>query len=187
MTGSFTNPAAGASAAGGAYVQALLDLLGRRDPFRVMEELEAAVRPALAGVAPDLARRPEAPGKWSLLQIVGHLVDTEIVYGYRARLIVAEDRPRLPGYDQDLWSTRLHHDDVPAEEAIADLGWLRRLNLRFTRRLDDGERERWGVHSERGEESVGKIVRLLAAHDLVHRRQLQRVRRSLGLPATESP
>jgi hypothetical protein len=170
-----------------AYVKRLLDLLGTRDPFGVMEELEGAVRGALAGVGADDLRRAEAPGKWSLLQVAWHLVDTEIVYGYRARVTVAEDRPRVPAYDQDLWAARLHVRDAPPDAALDDLAFLRRMNLRFHRSLDEAERERWGIHAERGEESIRKMLRLLAAHDLVHRQQLQRIRVALGLPATESP
>lgn len=185
---SFTNPAgAAAKLAAPAYVKSLLDVLGSRDPFDVMAQQESATRGALSGVAGEALRRPEAPGKWSLLQVVRHLVDTEVVYGYRVRLTVAENHPRIPGYDQDLWATRLHYHEASPADALDELACLRRMNLRFYRVLDDGERKRSGLHDERGEESVEKIIRMLAAHDLVHRRQLQRIRGALGLPATESP
>lgn len=176
----FSNPAAGAKDAAAAYVKALLDLLGTRDPLEVMEELEAAARESVAGVPKAKLRVPEAPGKWSLLQVLGHLVDTEIVYGYRVRLVLAEDEPRLPGYDQDRWAVRWSAGNVEADALLADLGYLRRMNLRLYRSLGEGELERWGEHSERGAESVQKILRLLAAHDLVHRRQMKRIRRHLG-------
>lgn len=185
---SFTNPAGpGAKLAAPAYTKALLDVLGSRDPFEVMGQQESAVRGALSGVSPDALRRPEAPGKWCLLQVVRHLVDTEVVYGYRTRLVVAEDYPPIPGYDQDLWATRLHYLEGSAEDAADELASLRVMNLRFYRRLTEKDLARAGLHDERGEESVQKIIRMLAAHDVVHRRQMQRVRKSLGLPATETP
>lgn len=176
----FSNPAAGAKDAAAAYVKALLDLLGTRDPFDVMEELEGAVRGMVAGVPEARLRVAEAPGKWSMLQVVGHLVDTEIVYGYRVRLVLAEEQPVVPGYDQDRWASageaRAAAGTARLEELLDDLGYLRRMNLRLYRGLGAGEMERWGEHSERGAESVQKMLRLLAAHDLVHRRQLQRIR-----------
>lgn len=176
----FSNPAAGAKDAAAAYVKALLDLLGTRDPFDVMEELEGAVREVVAGVPEARLRVPEAVGKWSMLQVVGHLVDTEIVYGYRVRLVLAEDQPTVPGYDQDrwasVWEARAAVGAVRMEQLLGDLGYLRRMNLRLYQALGAGEMERWGEHSERGAESVQKMLRLLAAHDLVHRRQLLRVR-----------
>lgn len=181
----FSNPAHGAKEAAAGYTRALLELLGDREPLEVMEGLPDAVRRALQGVTPEALRRPERPGKWSLLETARHLVDTEIVYGYRTRLVVAEDRPGLPGYDQDRWVSRLHAlEDDPAV-LLEELGVLRRMNLRFYRSLSPAERDRWGMHDERGAESVDRIVRLLAAHDLVHRRQLQRIRRSIGLATTE--
>ena len=185
---SFTNPAGpAAKLAAPAYVKGLLDLLGSRDPFEVMGHQESAVRGALSGVSPEALRRPEAPGKWCLLQVLRHLVDTEVVYGYRTRLVVAQEYPGLPGYDQDLWASRLHYLEGSAEDALDELACLRGMNLRFYRRLNEKELARAGLHDERGEESVQKIIRMLAAHDLVHRRQLQRIRRALGLPATETP
>ncbi len=177
----FSNPAAGAKDAAAAYVKALLDLLGTRDPLDVMEELEGAVREMVAGVTEAKLRVAEAPGKWSLLQVVGHLVDTEIVYGYRVRLVLAEDEPRVPGYDQDRWAgaweRRAAAGTAPMEELLGDLGTLRRMNLRLYRGLEAADMERWGEHAERGAESVQKMLRLLAAHDLVHRRQLARIGR----------
>jgi DinB superfamily len=185
---SFTNPAgAAAKAAAPAYVKALLDVLGPRDPFEVLAQQETATRGSLVGVSDELAKRPEKPGKWSLQQVLRHLADTEFTYGYRMRMIVAEDEPPILAYDQDLWAERLHYLEGPAAEALDDLAGLRRANLRFYRRLGAKELARWGIHSERGQESADLIVRMMAAHDLVHRRQLQRIRRALGLPETETP
>ncbi|MFN8177452.1 MAG: DinB family protein [bacterium] len=184
----FTNPAGpAAKLAAPAYVKALMDVLGTREPFSVLAQQEAATRGALAGVSDDLARRPEKPGKWSLQQVLRHLADTEITYGFRMRMIVAEDRPPILAYDQDLWSERLHYLEGTAAEALDDLAAMRRMNLRFYRRLSAKELARWGMHSERGEESADKIVRMMAAHDLVHRRQLQRIRVAIGLPPSETP
>lgn len=181
----FTNPASGAAAAAGEYTRQLLELLGGREPLPLMQQLAARVRAAGAGLTPEQWRRPEAPGKWSCLQVVGHLVDTEIVYGYRVRCVVAHDRPALPGYDQDRWTERLRHNEADPATMVDRLAFLRAMNLEYYSGLTADERRRAGLHSERGEESVDHILRLLAAHDLVHRAQLQRVRRALGLAATD--
>jgi hypothetical protein len=150
-----------------------------------MEGLHSSVRATITGLSPEQLRRAEAPGKWSCMGVLQHLVHTEIVYGYRARLVLAEEHPNLPGYDQDLWVARLRDDDASGAEALGELAALRRLNLRFWRGLTKEERDRSGLHSERGEESVGRILNLIGAHDLVHRRQLQRIRASMGLKRTE--
>lgn len=177
----FSNPAGTTGAGAAAYTTALLDLLGDRDPVEVQRGLVPALRAATEGLSTEDVRKPEAPGMWSILEVVQHLADSELVYGYRLRAVVAEDSPALAGYDQDAWSERLRYNDEDFGEALDELTVLRRRNLRFLERLRDEEWERTGVHSERGTESVRHIARLLAAHDLVHLRQIERIKRAHGL------
>ncbi|MCC6318672.1 MAG: DinB family protein [Gemmatimonadaceae bacterium] len=179
----FTNRAGSTLEEGAKYTASLLELLGDRDPLAVWAESADAIDALTAGLSEADARRPEAPGKWCIAQVLSHLVDTEIVYGYRVRLIVAEDTPPIQGYDQDLWATRLHYTDDPLETLRNELRVLRGRNLRFARGLSATERARVGLHNERGPESVWHIIRLLAAHDLLHRNQIRRIKRALGLDA----
>lgn len=177
----FTNSAADAKANADVYKRSLLQLLGDRDPLTVFGELADAVSQLTAGLSDVDARRPERDGKWSVIQVVQHLVDSEVVYGYRARVIVAEKNPTILGYDQDRWSTLLHYPEETLADSLNDLRVMRARNLRFLRRLNDEELDRVGLHNERGPESVREMARLLAAHDLLHRAQIQRIRRTLGI------
>jgi hypothetical protein len=163
-----------------AYVRAVLDLVGDRDPLALLAGGPDRVRTAVEGIREADARRSEAEGTWSVLQVLRHLADSEIVYGYRLRLIVAADRPAIPGYDQDAWAARLDYHHGTVADALGDWGAMRRMTLRWLDTLDASGWERVGVHGERGEESVGHVVRLLAGHDLVHERQVRRIRESLG-------
>ena len=178
---SFANPAAGAASNAAEYVRRLLELLGDRDPFAVQEELVQALREEVAGLSRDELTRPEAPGKWSVLEVVRHLADTEIVCGYRLRLILAEDSPAIPGYDQDAWARNLRYREADLEGSLRELEALRAGNLALLRTLDEAAWQRSGHHSERGEESVRQIFRLVAAHDLLHRRQIRRIKAAHGL------
>lgn len=175
----FANPSGGSIEANAAYVKRLIALLGDRDPISVLTDGPREVERAIAPFDDDQLRQPEAPGKWSAIEVVQHLADSELIYGYRMRLIVAHDRPTLPGYDQDAWTSRLGYRHVERRHALDQLDSLRTLNLRWLEGLDDATRARVGFHDERGEESVDHIVRLLAAHDLVHLAQLDRLRAAL--------
>ena len=93
----------------------------------------------------------------------------------RGRLILSEDRPPIQGFDQDLWAERFRYDDASIEIALAQLRGLRAANLELWRRLSPAELGREMMHSERGPESLGHLLKLMAAHDLVHRRQIDRV------------
>ena len=176
----FSNPAAGATAAAGAYVRALLEVLGDREPLSVLSELEGWLERRLAGIPESALRRPEAPGKWSAADVVQHLADSDLVFGFRMRMILTEEGPALQGYDQDRWATVLGYSSVPLPEALAQLSALRTANLRVLRQLGPAELERVGLHSERGAESLEHLTKLMAGHDLVHRRQIDRVLAAAG-------
>lgn len=174
----FTYRASDAEEKAGEYVTALLDVLDDRDPLTVQSKQPAALREAVKGLDESQLRTPEAPGKWAVLDVLGHLADTELVYRYRMRQIVAEPGSELPGYDQDAWADGLRYTDAEVEDVLREFEALRSAHLRWIRQLSDEELDREGVHGGRGPESVRHMVRLIAAHDLVHRRQIQRIRAS---------
>ena len=173
----FTNPATGAAEHATAYVAAVLELIGNREPIAILHETPAALSRAIDGLSPQQMRLPERPGKWSIAQILQHLADSEVVWAWRMRLILAQDRPQITGYDQDLWAQRLHYDAAEPPEALELFAVLRRANLRLLERASPDDLNRVGVHAERGEESLEHLRRLYAGHDLLHLQQIDRVRR----------
>ena len=177
---SLSNPPRYSAETACAYVSALIELLGDRDPMHVMAATPKSLREAVSRLSGEALRSPEADNKWSVLQVVQHLADSELVYGYRMRLIVAEDAPDIPGYDQNAWAANLRYNSAEMTEALADLTAMRTMNLRWLRGLADDELDRTGMHSERGEESVRHIVKLLATHDMVHLSQIERIKAALG-------
>lgn len=150
-----------------AYQTSLLALVGERDPAEIQAATPALVRALIADAGPHLRERPEA-NEWSVLELVGHIVDAELVVGGRYRWILSHDRPDILPYDQDLWATHLGHNEADPEELIAPFEALRIANLALWRRIPVEERARYGVHQERGPESYDMTFRLLAGHDLFH-------------------
>lgn len=156
-----------------AYQEHLLGLLGRDDPAEVQAVAPGAWR-ALVEEAAGLVAEPPEPDEWSVLECLGHAADAEIVYAGRYRWIVAHDEPPLIGYDQDLWVQRLNHREDDPERLLALLATLREANLDFWNRSTPQERERVGLHSERGPESLDLSFRLIAGHDRFHLAQARR-------------
>jgi hypothetical protein len=179
-TSQFANPAAGAADAAAEYVRSLLALLADRPALEVLEGTPDELARAVAGLDAATAARPERAGKWSVLEVVQHLADSDLVWAYRVRRILAEERPAITGYDQDRWAERLRYRDGRLEDALALHRAVREGNLRLLRSLAPEELRRVGIHDERGEESIELLVKLYAAHDLVHLRQIARIRAAVG-------
>jgi len=175
----FTNPASRSIEQAREYVTAVLNLLGSRDPLTVLRSTPDAVRNAVAGLTDRELSQPEAPGKWSMRQVVRHLADSDLVWGYRVRMVLAHDRPMLTGYDQDRWADRLGYSESPVDMAIEDLRVLRRSTLHLIAGAAAADLERVGIHAERGEETVAHMIRLYAGHDLLHLAQLARIRETV--------
>jgi len=175
------NPATTAQTSSTQYINDLLALLGKDDPIEVMGQLQPALEKAIRGVSDEDLRRAEKPGKWSILQVLNHLVDTEMVYGYRVRMTVTHDEPPIQAYDQGLWAAQLRYNDGNLLEILEELDALRGRNLRLLKSLRPEEMKRVGHHQERGPESVTRIVQMIAGHDRVHLRQIERIKRAHGL------
>lgn len=178
----FTNPAGGSAEQAAAYVAAVLDLLGPRDPLKVLRNTALALKQTLESLSDDDLVEPEGAGKWSIRHVLQHLADSELVWSYRLRMVLAHDRPQLTGYDQDLWAERLHYVDADAAQAIDDFVVFRNANLRLLDRASTTDLKRVGVHAERGEESLEHMLHLYAGHDLLHLQQIDRIRRALAGP-----
>jgi uncharacterized damage-inducible protein DinB len=172
----YTNSASSTPAEIAAYVSAVLGLIEGREPLTVLRETPSLLAHALEELGPEAVRIAEGRGKWSVNEVLQHLADSELVFGWRIRLLLAHDRPTITGYDQDRWAERLRYADGDPAEAIERFALLRRANLRLLERASDADLQRVGVHAERGEETLAHVIRLYAGHDLLHLRQIERIR-----------
>ena len=177
----FSNTSKDPAALRAQYAPAVLALVGDRNAVDVLRATPALAARAVAALSREQQRRPESEGKWSIAQVLRHLADTDVVWGWRMRLILAQDRPPIIGFDQDLWAERLGYADADPGESLETFAVLRRDNLRLIERASPADFERVGVHAERGEESVGYLVRLYAGHDLMHLAQIERIRESVRI------
>ena len=169
------------------YQRAMISLVGEDDPAEVQARAAAAWRELLAGAGDDRAIRPE-PSEWSVLELLGHCVDAEIVCAARYRWALSEERPDIVAFDQDDWVTALHAGpaapEVDPELLLATFAALRAADLALWRATPDVGRRRVGIHRERGPESLGLQFVLIAGHDRFHldqaRRALAHVRAARG-------
>lgn len=171
----FTNPASRSADEAQRYIAGLFALLGDRRPDDVLASTTAELTKRIDGKSAEDLSRPEKPGKWSIRQVVRHLADADLVWGWRLRMILAQDRPQITGYDQDLWADRLGYAHADVQQSLELFDVLRRSNLDLIDRASPDDLERVGMHAERGPESVAHLMKLYAGHDLLHLNQIDRI------------
>jgi DinB superfamily len=152
------------------YQRELLALAQGRDPLELLAATPDVLRALTSGVAPALlVRRPE-PTEWSVAEVVGHLCDAEIAIAFRIRLMLAQDTPRLVGWDQDAWATLPRPAWAELQPAFAA---IRAANLALVAHIPRSQWERQGLHEERGLMSVRSMIELTAGHDRAHLQQIE--------------
>lgn len=157
-----------------AYQTKLMNLLGQKDPVEVLSATPDVIERFARANDPATLRKRPYEGKWTSNEIIGHLVDAEVIYLHRVRQIFCEERPVIASIDQDLWvSGQRHNERVPAELA-SEFRALRQMTLRLWKMMKPEDFKRTGRHSERGDESLGVMIRMHAGHDLSHIDQITR-------------
>jgi len=148
-----------------AYRNRILNYLGDQEPIGVQQATPSELDRRLCDVAvEELIRRP-APDKWSIAEIVAHLADAELAMGWRLRNMLANPGVALTWWDEAVWAERLGYANQDASLSAGVFRALRESNLR----------QCYGVHEVRGRQTVEEFVRLEAAHDLNHLRQIDRI------------
>jgi uncharacterized damage-inducible protein DinB len=141
------------------------------------------LRRAIAGLdAEQLEARP-VPGKWSTLEVVCHLVDSDQIWCHRMKRVIAEDRPLLIGYDETRFTAALPYHEADLEEELALMEGMRRQLGRILRGLPGSAWSRTGVHNERGLVTLEEMLRLEVEHVPHHLEHIAEKRKALGLPA----
>jgi uncharacterized damage-inducible protein DinB len=167
-----------------AYVAKIDRYRGGDDPLRIMRAAPAKLERAVHGLSAARLRRRPARGKWSIEEIVGHLLDTEVVYGYRIRMALAQSGRPIQAYDQARWTEvfRGRRESVP--KLLARIRLLREVNLALVTGVPRAWWSRYGMHSERGKETVRRTLELVAGHDRNHLDQIKAIRKRFGWTAT---
>lgn len=147
----------------------------------VAEKSPKEVAAAVSGLAPAVLRYKPAPDKWSILEILGHLADIEIVYAYRLRQMLADDKPVIAPMDQNAWAKNLGYMDTPAAELVALYGLNRHHNLRLLRRLRPEDLGRSAFHPEsKRAVTVATLIEMMSGHGPNHLQQIETLKRAAG-------
>ena len=148
--------------------------LGGRSALEVLGKTAGKLKRIVDANADRQLRARPFEGKWTPLEVIGHLGDGEWAYGYRIRMVLSTDKPHLPIWEQESWVAVQRHNERYPHELVNVFSALRDANLTLWRMLGDEELQRVGVHDKRGPESVAVMLNHLAVHDLHHIDQINR-------------
>ena len=157
------------------YTQRILGYVDGKQPLDVQAATATTLNRLIAGVSAERLRTRPTPAQWSVSEILAHLADGEIVGAFRLRLILGSPGAPIVAYDQDRWVTSGHYDKRDPWKSVEQFRVLREANLALLESLEPAQWQHYGVHSERGPESIEHTVRMFAAHDINHLRQIEAI------------
>jgi hypothetical protein len=147
--------------------------LDGRPVMDVLAETPRMIALLLDKMGPGKAYEAPSPGKWSAGEIVAHLADCELVFGFRLRQTLAEIGPTIQPFDQEKWAKT--YSGIEPQEALAAFTALRRWNQLMLEAALPAAADRTMAHPERGTMTFQTVVETMAGHDLNHLVQLRRI------------
>ena len=141
------------------------------------------LRQAVAGMTREQLLARPVPGKWSTMEVLCHLADFDPILADRMKRVIAEDRPQLIGADENRFAATLAYQERDLEEELTIIERTRSQLARILRTLKPEALQRVGVHNERGELTLERMLTLATNHIPHHVQFIAEKRKALGLPA----
>lgn len=154
------------------YATRILGKLNGMDPINVLELSSARLETLVTKLE---KHREQSTEKWSAAEILAHLAESEIVYGYRIRKALNANGTAIEATDQDVWVKNAGYLKKNPQLALTLFHTVRKANIAFLKSLTPQQLENFGIHSERGKESIAQMARMIAGHDINHLQQMEKL------------
>jgi len=157
------------------YIQRIQGKIAGKDPIRTQTETAKRLTGLLKRGTPAKLKKRPAPDKWSVVEILAHLADVEMVTGWRLRSILGSPGTPIQAFDQDAWAAAGQYAKRDPQKSLEQFRVLREANLALLKSLSPEQRKLFGLHAERGEESIERLTQMIAGHDINHLQQIERL------------
>ena len=161
------------------YISRILGYVEGEEPIKVQRTTAARLEKAIQGLTPTQLKWRPQPGKWSIAEIIAHLGDTEIVASWRMRSVIGENGITIQPFDQDAWASAFDYQQRDAKRSLELFRILRENNLAMLQEISPATWENYGMHLERGKETIAHLTRMFAGHDINHVLQVERIAKEL--------
>jgi len=147
--------------------------LGTRDPFKVLSTTAEELNFFVTALGANVDTLSMAPGKWTVRQILAHLADNELAFGFRLRQGLGDPHHIIQPYDQERWAD--HYSVYDAASALNTFTVTREWNMKLVRALTPEELAKPITHPERGAMTMKVLIETIAGHDRNHLLQIQSI------------
>jgi len=144
-------------------------------PGDILTRLESQLNETqalLRSLPASLSTYRYAPDKWSVSEVIGHVIDSERIFAGRALRFARNDPTPLPGFEQDDFVRNANFDAYPVAELASEFDSVRRSTILFFKHLDEPAWMRRGT-ANNAEVTVRALAYIIAGHELHHREILR--------------
>jgi len=161
------------------YIGRILGYVQGQDAIKVQRATAGRLKKAMSGLTPSQLKWRSDPAKWSIAEIVAHLADAEVVASWRMRSVIGENGITIHPFDQDAWASVFNYRDRDTKRSLEVFRILRENNLGMLKEISPQTWDNYGMHLERGKESIAHLARMFAGHDTNHILQIERIVKQL--------
>jgi hypothetical protein len=161
------------------YIHRILGHVEGQDAIKVQRSTAARLKKSINGLTPKQLKWKPGPAKWSITEIVAHLVDAEIVASWRMRSVIGENGITIQPFNQDAWASVFNYHARDAKRSLELFRVLRENNLAMLKEIPKEKWDNYGMHLERGKESIAHLARMFAGHDTNHALQVEGIVKEL--------
>ena len=154
------------------YFEAYIKRVPGEAVLKKLQDSILDLQEILAEVPEEFQNFSYAPGKWTLKDVIGHVIDTERIMAYRALRFARNDKVELPGYDQDIYVPNANYNSRTLYEIAHEFGVVRESNLILFKSLTEDALMRKG-RANNWDMSVRAIIYVVSGHELHHLNVLQ--------------
>jgi hypothetical protein len=159
------------------YMNRITGYVRGKDHVKVLRSTVRALKILLkGGTAAKIKKRP-APGRWSVAEILAHVAESELVFGYRLRMVLMSGGITIQAFDQNAWQRNAGYLNNNPKKAFNLFETLRENNIALLQSISPEQWDQHGMHEERGKETVRRMVEMFAGHDINHLRQIENILR----------
>lgn len=155
------------------YITRILGYVEGQQPMKVQQATPKKLALLIKGLNKKQLTHKPALDKWSIAEIITHLADAELVGAWRMRQILGSNGTPIAAYDQEVWAKTFNYSKCDARTSLETFRAVREANLRMLKALPKNLWDNYGVHQERGKETITRVVQMFAGHDLNHLQQVQ--------------